>query len=784
MERGDFLAELGAVFAGTAHPTGAIVIEGAPGLGKTAMVNAGCHIATGLGLRVVSTRAAEGERDTAFGVIRQLLEAVAPVSDEVEAVGADDVAAKISRGDMAEWPNTTAVFHSLAAMLGRLGPGILVAVDDVHWADAESAAWLHFLARRLHTTGVRMLLSTRPRPAGVPLTAAERLVSDPSTRTFSLRPLSREAVRDLVGGYVGQPAEVHSATRVTSTRAGTRSSSSNYSKRWFSMGSVRLPRMSPSSNELSSAEVARSVLERVASIGPAALALLEAVAVLGGRADLRLSAALAVVNGDEAGPIADALAAVGLLRPGRPLDFVHRFVGASVYAEIPPARRSTAHAEAAQLLAALRPDGPAAAVHLLETEPRGKAWVVSSLLKAARVAIDRDDLVAARRFVARALAEPPAADQEAAVLRVLAEIEGRLGCPDAVDHFRDAGRLGVDNDDWAALGIMLAERFWGTPHAITVIDELQAAKDTFAARQPDLLARLELLVSAMPSALHRTERVDARVAGVAATVLVADEATRRLATAYVAAAGAADAATADISEILDVIRTSVTSEEANSARGPLAVNVMTQVLGVLVAAGRADLAEPLLWTAKHAAEARGDSSASAAFAIVLARSLATTGPLHAAEELVLEALNGTDDNTLRQQALLAWTQILASRGDLLGAAGALAGVDVAGWTGTGLFDTTVAFEMRGYLNLLGHRWSLALDDFDFTGAIAEKQGIRNPALASWRVGASHALIELGRLDRATTLSAENLELARRFGAPVPIAEALRCSARWSRDGAA
>ena len=531
--------------------------------------------------------------------------------------------------------------------------------------------------------------------------------------------------------------------------------------------------------QLSSAEVARSVLERVASIGPAALALLEAVAVLGGRADLRLSAALAVVNGDEAGPIADALAAVGLLRPGRPLDFVHRFVGASVYAEIPPARRSTAHAEAAQLLAALRPDGPAAAVHLLETEPRGKAWVVSSLLKAARIAIDRDDLVAARSFVARALAEPPAADQQAPVLHLLAEVQGRLGCPDAVDHFCDAGRLGVDINDWAAVGIMLAERFWGTPHAITVIDELQAAKDRFGARQPDLLARLELLVSAMPSALHRTERVDARVAAVAATVLAADEATRRLATAYVAAAGAADAATADISEIMDVIRTTVTSEDAAAARGALAVNVMTQVLGVLVAAGRADLAEPLLRTAKQAADARGDSSASAAFAIVLARSLATTGPLHAAEELVLEALNGTDDNTLREQALLAWTQILASRGDLLGAAGALAGVDVAGWTGTGLFDTTAAFETRGYLNLLGHRWSLALDDFEFTGAIAEKQGIRNPALASWRMGASHALIELGRLDRATALSAENLELARRFGAPVPIAEALRCSARMA-----
>src|SRR3954469_5967440 len=61
-ERDDFLGEVQAILDGTwAYPTGAIVIEGVPGSGKTAMVNAGCHLAGDLSLRVLKARGEEGD---------------------------------------------------------------------------------------------------------------------------------------------------------------------------------------------------------------------------------------------------------------------------------------------------------------------------------------------------------------------------------------------------------------------------------------------------------------------------------------------------------------------------------------------------------------------------------------------------------------------------------------------------------------------------------------------------------------------------------------------------
>ena len=67
--------------------------------------------------------------------------------------------------------------------------------------------------------------------------------------------------------------------------------------------------------------------------------LLEAMAVLGS-ADLRVAAAVAGIDGETAGQLADALADVGVLGWERPLVFVHPFERHSVYAEMPRARRA------------------------------------------------------------------------------------------------------------------------------------------------------------------------------------------------------------------------------------------------------------------------------------------------------------------------------------------------------------------------------------------------------------------------------------------------------------
>src|SRR5438874_5347167 len=49
-------------------------IEGAPGIGKTALVQSACTLARNRGMHVLAARGLELERDFAYGVARQLFE--------------------------------------------------------------------------------------------------------------------------------------------------------------------------------------------------------------------------------------------------------------------------------------------------------------------------------------------------------------------------------------------------------------------------------------------------------------------------------------------------------------------------------------------------------------------------------------------------------------------------------------------------------------------------------------------------------------------------------------
>jgi DNA-binding CsgD family transcriptional regulator len=74
-------------------------------------------------------------------------------------------------------------------------------------------------------------------------------------------------------------------------------------------------------------------------------------------------------------------------------------------------------------------------------------------------------------------------------------------------------------------------------------------------------------------------------------------------------------------------------------------------------------------------------------------------------------------------------------------------------------------------------YTLALE----AGARRAKEGRTNPARTPWRSTAALALAHLGRRDDAAALADEELTLAARFGAPVPIATALHARAVAEAD---
>src|ERR1700730_7160626 len=71
-ERDAWLDELKSNFIDAWPRSGAVIVEGAPGLGKTALLNSACRLAREAHLDVLYARGGELEADCPFGVTRQL----------------------------------------------------------------------------------------------------------------------------------------------------------------------------------------------------------------------------------------------------------------------------------------------------------------------------------------------------------------------------------------------------------------------------------------------------------------------------------------------------------------------------------------------------------------------------------------------------------------------------------------------------------------------------------------------------------------------------------------
>ena len=107
------------------------------------------------GLGVLSARGSEFETEIAFGVARQLFEpmlrAASPVERRRLLDGVARVGARALGVEAGEPPaDRFAAIHGLfwlCANRAERGP-LVVAVDDVQWADDPSLAWLGYLARR------------------------------------------------------------------------------------------------------------------------------------------------------------------------------------------------------------------------------------------------------------------------------------------------------------------------------------------------------------------------------------------------------------------------------------------------------------------------------------------------------------------------------------------------------------------------------------------------------------------------------------------------------------
>ncbi|MFE2713215.1 AAA family ATPase [Streptomyces mirabilis] len=148
----------------TTGRTGALLMTGGPGAGKSALLDAAARMARRSGVRVLRCRGSEGESGLAFAGLHQLLR---PFLDLDEGLPTRQRAALLGVFGLDD--GTRTVSDPLLTSLGALtllsdaaehGPLLLV-IDDTHWLDLGTLDVLAFMARRLEGEPVALLLAAR-----------------------------------------------------------------------------------------------------------------------------------------------------------------------------------------------------------------------------------------------------------------------------------------------------------------------------------------------------------------------------------------------------------------------------------------------------------------------------------------------------------------------------------------------------------------------------------------------------------------------------------------------
>jgi DNA-binding NarL/FixJ family response regulator len=781
-EREAELAVIRAHVLGAREGTGGIVaIEGRAGMGKTRLLAEGRAAAVAAGLEVLAARGGEREDEFAYGVVRQLFEPLlmtaaddlraellsgaaglaAPLFDESQLAAALEGGADTSFA-------TLHGLYWLAANLALRQPTLL-AIDDLHWADAPSLRWLVHLARRLEGLPLLVLAALRPPEQSQRADLLTELVTDPASVLVRPGALGLPSVAAFARAtFEAEPHERFCASCHEAT-GGNPLFIEALLDTLATEGVAPTAEASTRVHEVGPEPVARAVALRLSHLPAEATLLARAVAILGDGAEPAQAAALAGLDREVAASAATQLARSDIIQAQPRLEFVHPVVRAAVHAEIGPAERAADHRRAAALLTDAGAEPERVAAHLLLVPPGGDDFVIPILREAAARSVGRGAADAAVAYLRRALEEPPADDVRPELLAQLGMTERLVDTQAAAGHLGEALRQTDDASRHAELAIEYGRALWYSGRNREAIEVFQEAIGRLGPDQRELRQLLE--AEAIGSGWWEAELYP-------------------VAQKLLAKVGAEDLEGGPVSDVLlatlahyETRRGSdreraVALAERSVASGSLERESAVAIFYAAFAftlAGRTEEAAGVFDRAVAESRRRGDIFSVGG--LLGFRGLLATerGNLISAAEDLREAVEimqvrGALMNLQYYAAFLADLQL--ERGEVEEAQAALAR--------TGLAEDlppsahfSFFLDTRGKVRLERGRTLEALADFTEVGRILEALEIHNPAWRPWRSHAALALHALGRDDEGYALAAEELELARRWGAPRSIGVALR-----------
>jgi DNA-binding CsgD family transcriptional regulator len=771
---------------------GVLVIHAPAGHGKTRLISVAGDRARAAGLGVLGAQATELEREFPFGVAVQLLEPLWLAAGAEQRVrlstGAASVGAELLDGRLSSetTPGAGAAFaliHGLFSFVRHLGAlehpphsdGLVMLIDDAHWADGPSWRFLAYLAERIDPLPVAVIVAVRAGESSPEPRALSALHGAAGRQVLSPRALSDSGVAALVRARLPQSTSPFISTCAEVT-------SGNPFLLTKLIDEVVDDHLTPNAatakqlTEMTPDAVLESVAGRLAGLSDDCVAVARALAVLGDGSPVSRVAEFAEITMPVAALAADALAAHHLLRPGAPLSFAHPLIQSSVRAAMAPLERARAHRRAALMLLEQGASAEAVAAQLLHAPAEADPRAVTALVSAARHAMASGAPASAVRLLERARAEQPDSAQDAEVLGELAEAEAASGVPAAIDHLDQAIAHTTSKQRRTELQLVLVNAYLGQARhadaASVVIDTLAPSGSSAPAGELDLalLATARFVPTLRERARDRSDEL-MRIAGPQPSEL------ERRALAAAAVNSALDGEKRG--RVREMVERAWCAGALLSPTPPHDWRMLASALYFIDDLERdVELCD--------AAELRGHEPGADELRI-LSRScrawpLYAQGRIDEALADARAALDWLPEDSMhlssQRTCYGALALCLTDRGELEQADTALSILDHPG-SGESVHYPAL-LDARARLRLAQRRPEEALRDATDAGRACAELGFVTPGAVPWRTTRALALNALGEHQQAHALAGEALELARAIGVGRIVARATRILGLTSR----
>lgn len=464
-----------------------VFVEGEPGIGKSRFVEEVVRDAAAEGFRPLVGAAEELERTRPFAAIRRAfgVEASGTDGDLVSAARVLEESASVHGWGEGRYRIVEDILE-LVEKLSTSAP-VIVALEDLHWADPSSLLTLYSLGRRRPYLPLLLIATYRASPMSVELARVVDALTSQGALRLRLDPLDDAEVASLAGAILGSSPGT-SASRVMA-RAGGNPLLVIELARALAQGQGAGDAEAGEGAWLLPPALRSKVLGQLAHVPSRVREALQVAAVLGCSFDVSHLAVvmnrspvylLAVLeDARRAGTVGDA---------GLRLAFRHDLVRDAIYEDIGPSMRQALHLEAARAL--IRSGVPVVDVadHIVLGATKGDRQAVEWLRQAAQEAAPSAPAVAV--------------DLLERALELVEESDGIRGSlvADLLEPLHAAGRT--------AEAEQLARRALGQSHSPPVKDRLQlglvralAAQDNSDEHLRESLIRYEGMSSATASHL-------------------------------------------------------------------------------------------------------------------------------------------------------------------------------------------------------------------------------------------------------------------------------------------